>query len=42
MSLSRKRKREIIVACIEGLIGFLIVVAVILAATVLLKWAGVL
>ena len=42
MSLSRKRKREIIVAAIEGVIGFLLVVAVILAASLLLKWTGVL
>ena len=42
MSMSRKRRRELIVAAIEGLIGFALVVAVILVATVLLKWAGVL
>ena len=42
MSMSKKRKRELVVAAIEGLLGFLLVVAVVLVASLLLKWAGVL
>ena len=42
MSMNRKKRRELIVMAIEGIIAMTIVAIVIIVATALLKLAGVL